>query len=86
MDRLARISREELLLQITKLKAENALLKQQLRESGKSQAHIDELEYKLKKVVDEKITKLTQQLEKAQQKIKNQRQNIQFLYNKLKKS
>lgn len=79
--KLTSISKEDLLLQISKLKAENTLLRKQSVEIGKLNAYIVELEEKLKKA--RVARKDAKQLDKAKKKIRNQREQIQILYKKL---
>lgn len=70
MATLTPITKEDLLVRLSKLKAENSLLRNQLVECGKVRSTVSELEHKLESRTSEKIQQLEKLLEEANQKIK----------------
>lgn len=90
MNVLQPISREDLLLRVKRLLAENSLLKNQLSEltikHSANEAYIKEIEPRLKAREKNKsdFDEVHARMEKYQQKIRNQKELINSLHKKLK--
>jgi len=73
------ISKEDLLVRISKLRAENSLLRSQLVECGKDKALISELEFKVKEATDDRVIELSSQVAKLTKRVEEQRMHLRRL-------